>query len=434
MTTPNQPNDGHQNNGVTERIAPSPIPPRPAPRPGSAESGPQGGNTAGGQPHEKPQQQGGFAAQQGKEPVPAPDGKPGFDQETARLGGGSGEPEGGSQTGKDSGPAGGKPQNGQSPNAQAPGAPGQGGPGQGQGQGGPGQGGPGPGQSGPAQGQGGPGQGSPGQGGPGPGQGGPQQGGPAQGGQGGQGQFQEGWSQLPQREPQSNLYRPGQSPVTGRPGTGGGGLGGGLKGGASNARTTADLAAKAARKEAAMVKSVGIDGPTRSIARPELIKDMPDLSEIRHPLPPVEKPGPGLAPQTPLPQAVPVAMAAAVSSGDSLRATVQIRRIDPWSTLKISLVISVALFFVWMLAVGLLYIVLEGMGVWERLNNTFTEMVSQDSGTAGLIDAGTVFGYAGVIGLINVVLFTALGTVGTFIYNQCCDLVGGIQVTLADPD
>ncbi|MGK8502535.1 DUF3566 domain-containing protein [Nocardia asiatica] len=96
--------------------------------------------------------------------------------------------------------------------------------------------------------------------------------------------------------------------------------------------------------------------------------------------------------------------------------------------------ISVAMFFVWMLAVGLLYIVLEGMGVWERLNNTFTDMVSQDSGSVGLIDAGTVFGYAGVIGLINVVLFTALGTVGTFIYNQCCDLVGGIQVTLADPD
>ncbi|MFE7798580.1 DUF3566 domain-containing protein [Nocardia sp. NPDC057440] len=245
---------------------------------------------------------------------------------------------------------------------------------------------------------------------------------------------QDGWAQLPQREPQSNLYRPGQAPVTGRPGTGSGGLGGGgggggLGGNTSNARTTADLAAKAARKEAAMVKSVGIDGPTRSIARPELIKDMPDLSDIRHPLPPMEATGP----QARISPAVPVAVAAAVASGEPLRATVQIRRIDPWSTLKISLVISVAMFFVWMLAVGLLYIVLEGMGVWERLNNTVNDMVSQDSGSVG-IDAGTVFGYAGVIGLINVVLITALATVGTFIYNQCCDLVGGIQITLADPD
>ncbi|RJO77008.1 DUF3566 domain-containing protein [Nocardia panacis] len=294
MTTPNQPNDERHPNGLTERIAPSPIPPRPIPRPVASGDGPPG----------------------------APGDK------TVRM-------------------------------DAAPETPGSGGP------------------------------------------------------------------LLPQREPQSNLYRPGQAPVTGRP-TGGVGLGGGM----TNARTTADLAAKAARKEAAMVKSVGIDGPTRSIARPELIKDMPDLSEIRHPLPHPETTGP----QPPVSPAVPVAVAQSVASGEPLRATVQIRRIDPWSMLKISLVISVAMFFVWMLAVGLLYIVLEGMGVWGRLNSSFTDIVSSDSGSGGLISAGTVFGYAGVIGLINVVLFTALGTIGVFIYNQCCDLVGGIQVTLADPD
>ncbi|MFD3748456.1 DUF3566 domain-containing protein [Nocardia sp. NPDC058633] len=264
--------------------------------------------------------------------------------------------------------------------------------------------------------------------------------------------YQDGWAQLPQREPQSNLYRPGESPSQGRPSSGSPApSGGGLKGsGASNARTTADLAAKAARKEAAMVKSVGIDGPTRSIARPELVKDMPDLSDVRHPAPeaPMAPPGLPMAPQQPqhnmgpsaraaaastVSPAAPVAIAAA-ASGEPLRATVQIRRIDPWSTLKITLVISVALFFVWMLAVGLLYIVLAGMGVWDNLDNSLGEMLNQEGSSSSLIDAGTVFGYAGVIGLINVVLFTALATVGVFIYNQCCDLVGGIQVTLADPD
>lgn len=277
--------------------------------------------------------------------------------------------------------------------------------------------------------------------------------GPGQGSSGGTGKspYQDGWAQLPQREPQSNLYRPGESPSQGRPSSG---SSGGLKGsGASNARTTADLAAKAARKEAAMVKSVGIDGPTRSIARPELVKDMPDLSDVRHPGSdlPMAQTGVPLAPHPqPQPQqqgvpsqravaptgvspAAPVAIAAA-ASGEPLRATVQIRRIDPWSTLKITLVISIALFFVWMLAVGLLYIVLAGMGVWDNLDNSLGEMLNQEGSSSSLIDAGTVFGYAGVIGLINVVLFTALATVGVFIYNQCCDLVGGIQVTLADPD
>ena len=41
---------------------------------------------------------------------------------------------------------------------------------------------------------------------------------------------------------------------------------------------------------------------------------------------------------------------------------------------------------------------------------------------------------ADMILYIEIVLMTALSTVGVFIYNQCTDLVGGIQVTLADPD
>lgn len=352
MTTPKQPSDERQQtNGVTERVTPSPISPRPTQRPGEAAdheqagANPSGGSPAAGPQPEKQEQQGEFASDSRNAPVDRNSGPP--------AGGGPGDQQSG---------------NGSEAN-----------------------------------------------------------------------RYQEGWSQLPQREPQSNLSRPGHMPVGGAQRSVGLQGGGGLQGGVTNARTTSDLAAKAARKEAAMAKSVGLDGPTRSIARPELVKDMPDLSEIRHPLPPEQPPSQQRNPYTP-PVAPPPAPAAprglpqAVLGGEPLRATVQVRRIDPWSTLKITLVISVAMFFVWMIAVALLYMVLAGMGVWERLNSTFTDMVSPDSGSVGLIDAGTVFGYAGVIGLINVVLFTALATVGTFIYNQCCDMVGGIQVTLADPD
>lgn len=353
MTTPKQPSDERQQtNGVTERVTPSPISPRPNQRAGDAADNDQagggepGGNASGGAPTDGPapenqEQQGEFASESRNAGSPNP-GPQGSGDQKQQSGGGNGSD---------------------------------------------------------------------------------------------QGRFQEGWSQLPQREPQSNLPRPGHTPVGGAQSRSVG-----LSGGVTNARTTSDLAAKAARKEAAMAKSVGLDGPTRSIARPELAKDMPDLSEIRHPLPPEQHtPPPAYTPPASSsgptgPAAAPRGLPQAVLGGEPLRATVQVRRIDPWSTLKITLVISIAMFFVWMIAVALLYMVLAGMGVWERLNSTFTDMVSPDSGSVGLIDAGTVFGYAGVIGLINVVLFTALATVGTFIYNQCCDMVGGIQVTLADPD
>ncbi|MEO3759757.1 DUF3566 domain-containing protein [Mycobacterium sp. B14F4] len=119
-----------------------------------------------------------------------------------------------------------------------------------------------------------------------------------------------------------------------------------------------------------------------------------------------------------------------------VRATMQIRRIDPWSTLKVSLVLSVAMFFVWMIAVAFLYLVLGGMGVWSKLNSNVGDLLTSASGSSGgeLVSSGTIFGGAALIGLVNIVLLTAMATVGVFIYNLTTDLVGGVEVTLADRD
>lgn len=115
------------------------------------------------------------------------------------------------------------------------------------------------------------------------------------------------------------------------------------------------------------------------------------------------------------------------------RANLQIKRFDPWSVLKLSLVLGVALFFVWLVAVGILYAVLDGMGVWDNLNGISDELLqgSNETGTP-LISAGRVFGVAAIIGAVNIVLFSALATVGAFIYNVSADLAGGLEVTLAE--
>src|SRR4051794_26536745 len=118
------------------------------------------------------------------------------------------------------------------------------------------------------------------------------------------------------------------------------------------------------------------------------------------------------------------------------RARLQLRHIDTWSALKISLVLSIALFFIWMVAVGLLYGVLSALGVFDTLNDLFGQLGSASGSTAGgdVITPGVVFGGAAIIGAINIVLLTALCTVGTFIYNLCADLVGGLEVTLSERD
>ncbi|WP_329069791.1 DUF3566 domain-containing protein [Amycolatopsis sp. NBC_01480] len=117
------------------------------------------------------------------------------------------------------------------------------------------------------------------------------------------------------------------------------------------------------------------------------------------------------------------------------RASLQIKRFDPWSVLKLALVLGVAMFFVWLVAVGVLYTVLDGMGVWDKLNGTYSSLVGGEGANASsepLISAGRVFGIAAILGAINIVLVSALATVSAFIYNVSADLAGGLEVTLSE--
>ncbi|MGB9377076.1 MAG: DUF3566 domain-containing protein [Mycobacteriales bacterium] len=115
------------------------------------------------------------------------------------------------------------------------------------------------------------------------------------------------------------------------------------------------------------------------------------------------------------------------------RAKLQVRRVDPWSVLKFSLVFSVVLAIVLVVAVAVIYLLLSGMGVFDSVNKTVSSF-REGTGNAPLFTATGVIGVAVVIGLADVVLFTALATLGAFAYNLCADLVGGIEVTLSEHD
>ncbi|TFV43987.1 DUF3566 domain-containing protein [Blastococcus sp. TF02A-35] len=117
------------------------------------------------------------------------------------------------------------------------------------------------------------------------------------------------------------------------------------------------------------------------------------------------------------------------------RARLQLRHIDTWSALKMSLMLSIALFFIWMVAVAILYGVLNGLGVFDTLNGLIGQLgTSEPGGNGDVFTIGVVAWGAAVIGAINVVLLTALCTVGTYIYNLFADLVGGLEVTLSERD
>jgi Transmembrane domain of unknown function (DUF3566) len=181
------------------------------------------------------------------------------------------------------------------------------------------------------------------------------------------------------------------------------------------------------------------ESPRPEASRPEAYaSELPDLSGPKPRPPQQRKPAPERAAQesSGRPSQTTSRIQVGTRHHGPVRASMQVRRIDPWSTLKVSLLLSVALFFVWMIAVAFLYLVLGGMGVWSKLNSNVGDLLTSASGQTGgeLVSSGTIFGGAALIGLVNIVLLTAMATVGAFIYNLTTDLVGGVEVTLADRD
>ena len=114
-----------------------------------------------------------------------------------------------------------------------------------------------------------------------------------------------------------------------------------------------------------------------------------------------------------------------------LESTLVLRRIDPWSAFTTVLGLMFALYLVWMVAIGVTYLLLSGMGVWDRLGGLLSGVAGDES--ASVIGPSTIFLYSGGVGLLNVLLLSILCTLAVFIYNLAAGLTGGgVQVTLSD--
>ncbi len=114
-----------------------------------------------------------------------------------------------------------------------------------------------------------------------------------------------------------------------------------------------------------------------------------------------------------------------------LESVLVLRRIDPWSAFTTVLGLMFALYLVWMVAIGVTYLLLSGMGVWDRLGGLLSGVAGDES--ASVIGPSTIFLYSGGVGLLNVLLLSILCTLAVFIYNLAAGLTGGgVQVTLSD--
>lgn len=122
--------------------------------------------------------------------------------------------------------------------------------------------------------------------------------------------------------------------------------------------------------------------------------------------------------------------------GGNRRAKLVVRHIDPWTVMKFGFAFSIGMLVVFVVAVIVLYAVLSGMGVVSSVNTTVSDLTSSaadgSGGVQSVLSAPKIIGGAILIGAINVVLLTALGTLAAFLYNLCTDLVGGVEVTMTE--
>lgn len=121
-------------------------------------------------------------------------------------------------------------------------------------------------------------------------------------------------------------------------------------------------------------------------------------------------------------------------TGRRVRLTVS--RVDPWSVMKMSFLLSVAIGIAMVVMVFVLWSVLAGMGIFERINEIAADVLGADgSDPFDLMDyigLARVMSLSIVIGVIDVILITAIATLGAFLYNVSSALVGGLQLTLTD--
>ncbi len=118
------------------------------------------------------------------------------------------------------------------------------------------------------------------------------------------------------------------------------------------------------------------------------------------------------------------------------RVKLSVSRVDPWSAMKLSFLLSVALGIAVVVMIAMLWLVLSGMGVFTDLNRTVEGVLNTTNGAKfdlmNYIGLGRVVSLSIVIAVIDVILITAISTLGAFLYNVCSSLVGGLQITLTD--
>jgi hypothetical protein len=106
-----------------------------------------------------------------------------------------------------------------------------------------------------------------------------------------------------------------------------------------------------------------------------------------------------------------------------------IRKIDPWTVLKVSLVFNAVMALVTVLGLVVFWSVFVNAGIPERINDLALTIGLENGIT---FDGAVYFRIAILLGVIGTILMTGLFTLGAVVYNLISDLVGGVEFVVLE--
>ena len=115
------------------------------------------------------------------------------------------------------------------------------------------------------------------------------------------------------------------------------------------------------------------------------------------------------------------------------RVDIAIARVDAWTVMKVSFLLSVAFGIAMVIATAVLWFMVEGMHVFSTIED-FMKTIGGEKFIPFLdyLRLPKVLSYATIAGVANVVLLTAISTLGAMLYNVIASLVGGVKISLMD--
>ena len=109
-----------------------------------------------------------------------------------------------------------------------------------------------------------------------------------------------------------------------------------------------------------------------------------------------------------------------------------IRKIDPWTVLKVTLVLNFVVALTVVLGFSIMWVLLVNAGVPQGLEDIARRLALLDQNASLVGNVEPLFTGLVSLAVVYMLTQTAIATVGAFFYNLVSDIVGGIEVVVLE--